>query len=88
MNKPTSTVEPQHAVIFCFYVVKLNIDVTRIFDWEGPNHKLHAMTLSEIFERGYFVGQRYRRIEDQKSLSGLPKLKSENIKIGRRVQVT
>ena len=37
----------------------------------------------EIFERGTFVGQRYRRMEDQKSWPGLPKIKSKNVKIGR-----
>ena len=31
----------------------------------GPNHKSHTMTSLEIFERGTFVGQRYRRMEDQ-----------------------
>ena len=31
----------------------------------GPNHKSHAMTSLEFFEKGTFVGQRYRRIKDQ-----------------------
>ena len=69
----------------------LCIGVARIFDWEG-NQKSHAMKLSEIFERGIFVGQRYRRMEDQKLLPGLalnrevskgrglkPKVTNENI---------
>ena len=31
------------------------INVARIFDWGGgANHKSHAMTSSEIFERGIF----------------------------------
>ena len=70
------------------------IGVARIFDWGGggPNQKLHAMKLSEIFERGIFVGQRYRRIKDQKPWPGLalnrefskgrglkPKVTNENI---------
>ena len=61
------------------------IGVARIFDWGGAHHKLHAMTSSEIFERITFVGQRYRRMENQKPWSGLPKLKSESFNIGRRV---
>ena len=32
----------------------------------GPNHKSHAMTSSEIFKKGTFFGQRYRRMEDLK----------------------
>ena len=74
--------------------------VARIFDWEGgANQKSHAMTSSEIFERGTnFVGQRYRRMEDQKPWPGLalnrefskgrglkPKVTNENIYIGRLV---
>ena len=31
-----------------------------------PNRKLHAMTPSEIFEEGLFMGQGYQRIEHQK----------------------
>ena len=43
------------------------ISVTRIFDWGGGlNHKSHAMTSSEIFKKKFFVGQRYRRMEDLK----------------------
>ena len=58
----------------------------------GANQKLHAMKSSEIFERRIFVGQRYRRMEDQKPWPGLalnrefskgrglkPKVTSENI---------
>ena len=42
------------------------IGVARIFDWGGPNHKLHTMTSSEISKRGtFFMGPRYRRMEDQ-----------------------
>ena len=64
-----------------------------IFDWGGgANQKSHAIKLSEIFARGFFVGQRYRRMEDQKPWPGLalnqefskgrglkPKVKNENI---------
>ena len=32
------------------------IGVARIFDWGGPNHKLYAMTSSEIFRKGTFCG--------------------------------
>ena len=32
------------------------IGVARIFDWGGPNHKSHAMTSSEIFEKVIFCG--------------------------------
>ena len=51
-----------------FQVIRLNwqvkielrrvqgIDVARIFDWGGPNHKSHAMTSSEIFKKGAFCG--------------------------------
>ena len=34
-----------------------DIGVSRIFDWGGgPNHKSHAMTSSEIFEKVIFCG--------------------------------
>ena len=34
-----------------------SIGVARIFDWGGgPNHKSHAMTSSEIFEKAIFCG--------------------------------
>ena len=70
-----------------------SIGVARIFDLgEGANQKSHAMKSSEIFGRGIFVGQRYRRMEDQKPWPGLvlhrefskgrglkPKVTSENI---------
>ena len=46
------------------------IGVAKIFDC-GGNQKLHAIKSSEIFERGIFGGQRYRRMEDQKSWPGL-----------------
>ena len=42
------------------------IGAARIFNWRGTNHKSHAMTPSEVFVRGTFVGQRYRRMDDQK----------------------
>ena len=58
----------------------------------GANQKSHAMKSSEIFEKGLFVGQRYRRMEDQKPWPGLalnrefskgsghkPKVTNENI---------
>ena len=34
------------------------IGVAKIFDWGGANHKSHAMTSSEILERGTFCGAR------------------------------
>ena len=34
----------------------------------GLNHKSHEMTSSKFFQRGSFVGQKYRRMEDLKSL--------------------
>ena len=37
----------------------------------GANQKSHTMKSSEILERGIFVGQRHRRMEDQKPLPGL-----------------
>ena len=56
------------------------------------NQKLHAIKSSEIFKKGIFVGQRYRRMEDQKLWPGLaltrefskwrglkPKVTNENI---------
>ena len=49
------------------------IGVARIFDWRGPNHKSHAMTPSNIFERRNFVGQRHLRMEDQKPVPGVPR---------------
>ena len=63
------------------------------FNWGGgANQKSHAMKSSEIFERGMFVGQRYRRMEDPKPWPGLalnrefskgrglkPKVTNENI---------
>ena len=58
----------------------------------GPNQKSHAMKSSEIFDRGIFVGQRYRRMEDQKPWPSLalnreffkgkglkPKVTNENV---------
>ena len=32
------------------------IGVARIFDWGGPNHKAHAMTLSETSKEEFFAG--------------------------------
>ena len=40
------------------------------------------------FPEELFVGQTYRRIDDQKPRPSLPKLKSENVYIGRRVEQT
>ena len=52
-----------------------------------PNHKSHAMTSSKFSKEEVFSGQRYRSMEDQKAWSAaLPKLKSENVKIGRRIE--
>ena len=41
--------------------------VARIFDWGGANHQSHAMALSQTSKEEFFMGQRYRRIEDQKT---------------------
>ena len=54
-----------------YKILKLNdyfsIGVARIFHWgDGAKHKSHAMTLSKVFKRGTFMGQRYRRMKDQK----------------------
>ena len=38
------------------YIIIAGIGVARILDWGAPNHKSHAMTSSEIFEREFFVG--------------------------------
>ena len=51
-------------------VVKELTSVARIFDWGGANHKSHAMTSSNFFERGIFVGK-HRRMEDLKPWHGL-----------------
>ena len=50
-----------------------SIGVARIFDWGrgGPNRKLHAMTSSETLKRNFLWGQRYRRMEDQKTWPGV-----------------
>ena len=37
----------------------------------GPKPQINAMTSSKIFERGFFVGQKYPRMEDQKPWPGL-----------------
>ena len=47
-------------------VIYKTIGVAKIFDWGGANHKLHAMTSSEIFERRTFPGAKIFRMEDQK----------------------
>ena len=45
------------------------IGVARIFDWMGgPNYKSHAMTSLKISKEEVFVGQRYHRMVDLKSL--------------------
>ena len=36
--------------------ILVTIGVARVFDWGGPNHKSHAMTSSEIFEKVIFCG--------------------------------
>ena len=43
------------------------IGAPRIFDWGSVNHKSHAMTSSKFFQK-VFVGQKYRRVVDLKSL--------------------
>ena len=50
-----------------------NIGAARIFDCGEANHKSHAMTSSEIFKRGAFVDQTFRRMENQKSWPGFGK---------------
>ena len=45
--------------------------IARIFDRGGPNHKSHAMTSSETSAEEFFVGQTYRRMEDQKPWPGV-----------------
>ena len=44
----------------------VTLGVARIFDWEGPNHKSHAMTSSETSKEEFFCGGKDRRIKDQK----------------------
>ena len=44
------------------------IGVPRIFNWGGLNHKSHEMTSSKFSKEEVFAGQRYRRMEDLKSL--------------------
>ena len=44
----------------------VTIGVARILIGGGQNHKLHAMTSSQIFKTGTFFGQKYRRMEDPK----------------------
>ena len=46
------------------------MNVGRIFDL-GANHKSHAMKSSEFSKTELFAGQRYRRMKDQKPLTGL-----------------
>ena len=45
-------------LFFCtlFKQVTTDLGVARIFDWGVPNHKSHAMTSSEIFEKVIFYG--------------------------------
>ena len=53
-------------------MVTVTKGVARIFNWEGgPNHKSHAMTPSETSKKEFFVGLRYRRMEDQKPWPGV-----------------
>ena len=37
----------------------------------GANHKSHALTSSETLKEEFLRGQRYRRMEDQKSWPGV-----------------
>ena len=52
---------------------KRYIGVARIFDWrKGSKRKSHAMTLFKFFKKRDFLGgQRYRKMEDQKSGLGM-----------------
>ena len=54
----------------------------------GANQKSHAMKSSEIFERGIFVGQRYRRMEDQKPWPGLALIREFSKGRGLKPKVT
>ena len=45
------------------------IGVARIFDWGGANHKLHAMTSSEIFKRETFCGTKISLNERSKTVA-------------------
>ena len=44
------------------------VGVPRIFDWGRPKPQITCNDVIKIFKRGSFVGQRYRRMEDLKSL--------------------
>ena len=80
------------------------ISVAKIFDWGGGAKSQitcnvgHKSRPRNFRKEKFFVGQRYRRIEDKKPWPGLAlkqdfakeksltqKLKSENVWIGRRV---
>ena len=48
------------------------IGVARIFDWGGPKSQITCNDVIRNFETGIFLwGQRYRRMEDQKSWPGV-----------------
>ena len=54
------------------YKGRTAVGVAKIFDWgRGPNRKSHAMTSSKFFEKWLFMGQKYPKMEDQKSSPGL-----------------
>ena len=67
------TTSPFHLSAFETTFIKTStlalIGVVRIFDWGEP--KSHAMTPSETLKEEFFGGQRYRRMEDQKSRPGV-----------------
>ena len=53
----SATTGPARKKIFCRLIsTPGSRGIARIFDWEGPNHKSHAMTSSEIFPTGTFDG--------------------------------
>ena len=76
------------------------IFVTRILYWRGAQTANHMQCRHQKFSKEeLFVGQRYRRMEDQKPWLVLalnqdfakrrvlkPSQKSENVQIGRRVK--
>ena len=50
-------------------ITRTNISVARIFDWGGPEPQInHHKFPKEPF---FFIGERYRRMKDQKPWSGL-----------------
>ena len=50
-------------------ITGLWIDVAMIFYSEGPNHKSHQWRHHNFFKEEFFVGQRYRRMENRRTLA-------------------